>query len=120
MKSTVSERGVLRVIAEHGDTWPEALSGGSSRPCAVCGRAVDFQFLVTDEIWWMVVPHRIVRDVICLACIDRLAADKGIDISHYLLCVHYAGLGKTIILQPTAVYESESCPALAASEEKGC
>ena len=105
MRSTVSERGVFRVVGQEGDPWPEALSDGMELPCALCAKGVDFAFLVTDEIWKRVVPLGIRRDMVCLRCLDRLAVDEGIDISHYLLSVQYIGIGKTIVLQPTAVYD---------------
>jgi len=105
VRTWVTAEGVFRMTGERGDAWPEAVSDGLSLPCTLCRRQLDFGFMVTDEIWRRVVPLGIRRDVLCLHCLDRLATDEGIDISACLMSVQYIGIGKTIILLPTAVID---------------
>ena len=79
--------------------WPETVSDGLILPCSVCGQKVVFDYTVNDKAWTLVIPKEQRRDVTCLPCFDRLAADKGIDTAECLKLVQFIGANKTIGLQ---------------------
>ena len=84
--------------------WVDGISDGLLLPCKICKRHVDFDYIVSDDMWKTVVPIEHLRDVICLLCFDRLAREKGIDISDGLRSVQFTGHGKTIDLRPSHVF----------------
>ena len=46
--------------------------------CKVCGKRDKFDFTVIDEIWNSIVPKPFRNNVVCLACFDAFASQKGI------------------------------------------
>ena len=63
-----------------------------SRPvCRACECSDKFDFNVPDEMWKQVVPCEYQNGVICLECFDEFAFDKGIDYSHSIGTLYFAG-----------------------------
>ncbi len=82
-------------------SWPPSISDGLTLPCALCNFLPKFDYHFTEECWQSVVgsaEYR--RGVVCLPCFDRMATDKGIDMSEALVEIQFTGIGKTIILKP--------------------
>jgi hypothetical protein len=59
--------------------------------CKVCGRADKFDFHVPDALWREVVPATLRNRVVCLACFDDLASERGIDYARSLRALFFAG-----------------------------
>lgn len=59
--------------------------------CKVCGRRDKFDFHVPDEVWRSIVPEQYQNHVVCLACFDDFAKDKGVDYSTSLQTLYFAG-----------------------------
>jgi len=79
--------------------WPKGVSDGLILPCSFCGEKTVFDYTVNDAVWNLVIPKKHRRDVTCLPCFDRLAADKGIATVDCLKLVQFVGVNKTIGLQ---------------------
>ncbi len=85
--------------------WPCGISDGLNLPCAVCGTEnIQFDYNVDDELWNLVVPEGIRRDVICLPCLDRLAKAKGRNIGAYIKFIQFIGLNETVEFVPCNVF----------------
>lgn len=50
-----------------------------------------FNFNVSDSVWLKVVPKRLHNRVVCLACFDGFAAQRGIDYRRNLRVLYFAG-----------------------------
>lgn len=89
---------LYRVICE---TWREILSQEflSHQKCKACGRRDKFDFYVPDEVWESVVPIRLQERVVCLACFDRLAKERGVDYAPHLTELHFAGDKASFLLR---------------------
>lgn len=85
------------------EEWPEAVSDGLSLPCADCGDAPMFDYLVTDGFWNKWVPGEERRGVVCLPCLDRRCGGQGLAAA--LIDVHWTGTGHTVVLKPIRRYE---------------
>ena len=91
-------------IHDIGEQWPEAISDGLTLACGVCGQEPSFDYLVADEAWEVVVPEELRLGVVCLACFDHLAGERGVHTSDVLEHVQFTGAGETIILHPVEAY----------------
>lgn len=67
--------------------------------CKVCGRRDKFNFHVPDKIWESIVPKKLQNRVICLACFDRFAKERGVDYAPYLSGLCFAGDQTSLQLQ---------------------
>jgi hypothetical protein len=77
-----------------GQDLPHRKSGDSSalrQTCKACGHIDKFNFNVPDDLWAAVVPTDMVSKVVCLACFDGFAHDKGIDYSAGISSLFFAG-----------------------------
>lgn len=97
-----AEGGVKRYKV--GSKWPEGISDGLTQPCEICGKRPAFDYRVSDEFWRFVVPNIFRRGVVCLPCLDGMAAAQGLDVSAHLEQVQFCGKRKTIVLEPKEVY----------------
>lgn len=59
--------------------------------CKNCGVQDGINFNVSDSVWEKVVPKRLVKKVVCLACFDRFAARRGIDYRRNVRTLYFAG-----------------------------
>lgn len=59
--------------------------------CKVCGHRDKFTFHVADEIWEKVVPSDYKSKVVCLACFDTFAKEKGISYKDALDLLCFTG-----------------------------
>lgn len=89
------------------DNWPSGISDGLTLPCGICKQIPNFDTIIDDVIWKEVAPEEHCLSVICLPCFDKLAEEKGISIAHKIIEVQFTGIGKTVCLNPTQVYEYE-------------
>jgi hypothetical protein len=58
-------------VNEGSGLWPQR--------CKVCGKRDKLDFTVSDEIWKAIVPEPYQKDIVCLACFDALASQRGVD-----------------------------------------
>jgi hypothetical protein len=93
------------------EEWEAGVSDGLTLPCAICGTVPAFDYSVDDDFWKKVVDDKIRRGVVCLPCLDKLANEKGMDVSTHLQEVQFTGINKTIKLNPTKIYQWETCTA---------
>ncbi len=90
------------------DNWEPGISAGLILPCGECNRVPPWGYNVDDDFWDLIMhehPHRL--GVICLPCFDKLAYDKGYDVSTHLQRVQFTGIGKTIELIPSRIFQYE-------------
>lgn len=87
------------------DEWPAAVSDGLTLGCQRCGIIPKFDYRISDEIWRKLVPENEQLGVICLPCLDNIAAATGIDFADALEEVQFTGFGQTIILRPTRIID---------------
>jgi len=59
--------------------------------CKNCGVRDAFNFKVSDAIWEKVVPKRLLKKVVCLACFDSFAAQRKIDYQRSVRMLYFAG-----------------------------
>lgn len=59
--------------------------------CRVCGAPDKFDFKVADDVWKRAVPGRYANGVVCLGCFDDLARETGVDYSHSIEELYFAG-----------------------------
>ncbi len=59
--------------------------------CKKCGVRDGLNFNVSDSTWEKVVPKRLRRRVLCLACFDSFAARRGVDYRRSLRVLYFAG-----------------------------
>lgn len=59
--------------------------------CKACGHRSKLDFNVPDEIWECVVPEALRTRVICLACFDTFAAERGVSYAAQLVDLYFAG-----------------------------
>lgn len=87
------------------DNWPNGVSNGLTLPCAICSiGSIKFDYNVTDELWNLVVPKELKRDVICLPCLDKLVREKGADLASNVNFIQFTGTGVTIEFVPVNVF----------------
>lgn len=81
--------------------------GKGVRPqtCKVCGRRDKFDFTVPDDIWEAVVPPTFQNRVVCLACFDAFAREKGISYAQFLHSLHFAGDKASFSFQVTSAID---------------
>ncbi len=90
------------------DNWEPGISDGLILSCGICDRVPPFDYNVDDEFWKLIMgdhPHRF--GVICPPCLDKMAHDKGYDVSTHLQRVQFTGIGKTIELKPSRLFQYE-------------
>ncbi len=63
----------------------------NQQTCKVCGRPDKFDFHIPDSVWCSIIPLEYRTRVVCLACLDELAADKEIDYSQHINELYFAG-----------------------------
>jgi len=52
--------------------------------CPYCGKIPSFDYIVSSEIWYKIIPKKYKCGVVCLRCFDKLAQEKKIDwIPHF-------------------------------------
>lgn len=95
----------MRYVHIDSEHWPAAISDGLTLACGICDVVPKFDYIVENKIWKQVVPKELQLGVICLSCLDELAIKMGINIGMFLLEVQWTGVGKTVVLIPTEVYE---------------
>lgn len=78
--------------------------------CKVCGRPDYFNFHVSSETWWAVVPKVLLDTVVCLACFDMLAHKRGIDYSADLQTLYFSGAKLSVEFRAVAVSVNDSPP----------
>ncbi len=96
------------IIKISSGNWEPGISNGLTLPCGICNCVVLWDYNVDSEFWNLIMhghPHK--RGVICLPCFDKLAVDKGYDVSTHLQRVQFTGIGKTIELKPTRLFQYE-------------
>lgn len=59
--------------------------------CKACGRADKFNFNVPDALWDAVVPAELRNRVVCLACFDQFARERGVDYAGSIQTLYFAG-----------------------------
>lgn len=59
--------------------------------CKVCGHPDKFNYNVPDIIWEAIVPYEFQNRVVCLACFDKFAYQKGINYACHLHTLYFAG-----------------------------
>lgn len=77
----------------HCHTWRDM-----RQRCKVCGCRDKFNFYVPDELWEKVVPPRYRNRVVCLACFDDFAKQRGVDYATSLKTLYFAGDGACLEL----------------------
>jgi hypothetical protein len=65
--------------------------GPMRQTCKACGRQDKFDFSVPDDVWASVVRPELVNRVVCLACFDEFAREKGVDYAGALTTLFFAG-----------------------------
>jgi len=65
--------------------------GLSPQTCKMCGWRDKWDFHVPDAVWKAVVGPDLENRVVCLACFDDLAKQRGIDYSPHLRTLYFAG-----------------------------
>jgi hypothetical protein len=59
--------------------------------CKNCGvRDIKIK-TVSDSVWERVVPKRLLKKVVCLACFDNFAARRGVDYRRNVRVLYFAG-----------------------------
>ena len=81
--------------------------------CKVCDRRDKFDFHVSDGTWAAVVPPTFRNRVVCLACFDDLACQKGVDYSTEITTIYFAGDAASFIFRPVSATSSDSYPRAA-------
>lgn len=90
-----------------------------SQRCKVCGRRDKFNFHVSDAIWEAIVPASYVNRVVCLACFDDFALQKGVNYAATLDSLYFAGdraaftfsiVSAANIEDPICSYCPSACP----------
>lgn len=94
---------MTEVIEVYGD-WPHGISDGLTVQCYYCGRVPSFDYTVSDECWRRIVPKAARLGVVCLPCLEEVAANKGLEVAAHLERVQFVGHGYTVVLEPTRVY----------------
>jgi len=97
----------MKIKTIHRGKWIGGIPDSLTLPCGICGKKVDYDFQVDDELWDNIVPKKYRRGVLCLKCLDLLASKQNIDISKHLKKVYYCGENKTIELKPGIEYRWE-------------
>ncbi len=95
-----------KIIKISNGNWEPGISDGLTLPCGECNRVPSWGYNVDDAFWKLIMidhPHRL--GVICLPCFDKLATDKGYDVSTHLERVQFTGIGKTIELKPSRLFQ---------------
>lgn len=64
---------------------------GMQQTCKNCGAQDAFNFNVSDSVWEKVVPKALLRKVVCLACFDKFASQRGIDYRRNLRVLYFVG-----------------------------
>lgn len=64
---------------------------GGGQTCKACGRRDKFDFHIPDSVWLSVVPAGLSGLVVCMACFDEFAAEKGVDYAPHLRVLYFAG-----------------------------
>jgi hypothetical protein len=59
--------------------------------CKACGRRDKMDFHVPDDVWEAVVPARLRSRVVCLACFDGFAKQRGVEYAPHLSEICFAG-----------------------------
>jgi cation diffusion facilitator CzcD-associated flavoprotein CzcO len=59
--------------------------------CKKCGVRDGLSFHVPDRLWAAVVPKQFVSKVLCLACFDKFAAQRGVEYHRSLRVVYFVG-----------------------------
>ena len=67
--------------------------------CKACGRRDKLDFWLPDEIWAAVVPPELVNRVVCLACFDEFARQRGVAYVNHLDTIWFVGDRGTLILR---------------------
>lgn len=89
--------GRLALTAISANTFLTLKIAKSARLCAVeqsckkCGVRDGLNFHVSDSVWARVVPKRLLKSVVCLACFDRFAARRGVDYRRNIRVLYFAG-----------------------------
>ena len=78
--------------------------------CKVCGHRDKFDFHVPDEIWAAVVPPIFQNRVVCLACFDDYAGEKGIEYATRLKTLYFAGDQASFEFQAVSAVTSDNFP----------
>ena len=79
--------------------------------CKACGRRDKTDFHVPDEVWERVVPERLRDRVVCLACFDGFAKERGVEYAPYLSLLYFAGEQASLAFVPTTCScRPSSCP----------
>lgn len=99
---------MTEIIKISKDSWEPGISDGLTLPCGICNRVPSWDYNVDSEFWNLVVDDTYKRGVLCLPCLDRLAVDKGYDVSTHLQRVQFTGIGKTIELKPSRLFQYHS------------
>ena len=99
------------------DNWEPGISDGLTLSCGICNRVPPFDYKVDDDFWNMVVGEPYKRGVLCLSCLDKLSHAKEHDLSTHLEFVQFTGIGKTIELKPTRIFQYHSSPTSTKGED---
>ena len=86
--------------------WPGGISDGLVSPCAICGKHTRFDYHVETELWSECVPKEMRPGVVCLSCLDELAAsrDLHLDLARAIREVQFCGTGYTVLLRPSLIH----------------
>jgi hypothetical protein len=75
--------------------------------CKACGYRDKFDFHVPDEIWEAVVPAYLRGRVVCLACFDDFAEERGIDYAAHVSTLYFAGDGAAFELRVVSAVSAD-------------
>lgn len=75
---------------------------GHQQTCKACGKRDKFNFLVPDEIWQAALPAHLHNRVVCLACFDNFATERGVAYATSLSELCFAGESAALLFSVVA------------------
>lgn len=98
---------MARTFEINKENWPCGVSDGLSSPCAKCGKEkIRIDYVITDEMWENLVPSEHRLKVICLECLEILAAFNGklSEFYHSFLSLQFTGKAGTVEFLPANIF----------------
>lgn len=78
------------------------MMNGPHQTCKACGQRDKFDFHVPDEVWHAAVPAHLQNRVVCLACFDAFAHERGVAYATSLSELCFAGERAALVFKVVA------------------
>jgi hypothetical protein len=73
--------------------------------CKACGKRDKFDFHVPDEVWHAALPAHLHNRVVCLACFDGFAHERGVAYATSLTELCFAGERSALLFKVIAAVD---------------